>query len=152
MADRRTDAKTLEDPVRRLALSFETRWKKTRLNAMHCIKTEKSIYFTYPYKVRYKMKLPKIELNGLTATVPIVQGAMDAMVAYSTLMFALSGTEVCANFVTSIDRPQKTIPRAIFTAAAIIAGLYIFGSIAITMSACAIKERSLIIRSATFIC
>lgn len=58
---------------------------------------------------------------------------MDAMVAYSTLMFALSGSEVCANFVTSIDRPQKTIPRAIFMAAAIIAGLYIFGSIAITM-------------------
>lgn len=58
---------------------------------------------------------------------------MDGFVAISAIMFALAGAETTANFATEMDNPKKDFPRAIMVAAAIVSGLYVLGSIAITM-------------------
>mgnify|MGYP003081374571 FL=1 len=47
-------------------------------------------------------------------------------------MFAYEGAEVTANFVTEMENPKRDFPRAIVIAAAIVAGLYVLGSVAIT--------------------
>ena len=57
----------------------------------------------------------------------------DSLGAISTVMFALAGSEVTANFVTEMDNPKRDFPRAILIAAAIVSGIYMLGSIAITM-------------------
>lgn len=57
----------------------------------------------------------------------------DSLSAISSIMFALAGAEVTANFVTEMENPKRDFPRAIIIAAAIVAGLYVLGSIAITM-------------------
>ncbi len=62
---------------------------------------------------------PKINVNSLSAI--------------SSIMFALAGAEVCANFVNEMDNPRRDFPKAIMIAAAIVGGLYVLGSIAITM-------------------
>ncbi len=62
---------------------------------------------------------PKINVNSLSAI--------------SSIMFALAGAEVSANFVTEMDNPRRDFPKAIMIAAAIVGGLYVLGSIAITM-------------------
>ena len=48
-------------------------------------------------------------------------------------MFAFAGSELTANFVTEMENPKRDFPRAIFIAAAVVAGIYMLGSIAITM-------------------
>ncbi|GAA0744836.1 APC family permease [Clostridium oceanicum] len=58
---------------------------------------------------------------------------MDSLVAISAVMFGLSGAETTANFVTEMDKPEVTFPKAIMISAALVAGLYVLGSIAITM-------------------
>lgn len=58
---------------------------------------------------------------------------MDSLSAISSVLFALAGAEVTANFVTEMENPKRDFPRAIFIAAAIVSGLYVLGSIAITM-------------------
>lgn len=57
----------------------------------------------------------------------------NSFVAISSVSFALGGAETTANFVTEIDNPKKNFPRAILIAACLITGLYILGSIAITL-------------------
>ena len=56
----------------------------------------------------------------------------DTLGAISTVMFAYEGAEVTANFVTEMENPRRDFPRAIVIAAAIVAGLYVLGSVAIT--------------------
>ena len=56
----------------------------------------------------------------------------DTLGAISTVMFAYEGAEVTANFVTEMENPKRDFPRAIVIAAAIVAGLYVLGSVAIT--------------------
>lgn len=58
---------------------------------------------------------------------------VNSFAAISSIMFALSGAETTANFVTEIDNPKKNFPKAILIAAALVSGLYVLGSIAITM-------------------
>ncbi|APC80178.1 TPA: APC family permease [Clostridium botulinum] len=58
---------------------------------------------------------------------------MDTLAAISSVMFGLAGAETAANFVTEIDDAKKTFPKAILISAAIVGGLYVLGSIAITM-------------------
>ena len=58
---------------------------------------------------------------------------MNSLVAISSIMFAYTGAQLAANFITEMDKPQKNYPRAICTAAAIIGVLYAIGSIAMTM-------------------
>lgn len=57
----------------------------------------------------------------------------DSLVAISTLMYGLSGTEMAANFINEVENPRKNYPRAIITSAAIVATMYVVGSIAMTM-------------------
>ncbi|MBU3189919.1 amino acid permease [Clostridium bowmanii] len=58
---------------------------------------------------------------------------MDSFAAISSVMFALSGAEITANFVTEMENPKKNLPKAILIAACLVAGLYVLGSIAITL-------------------
>lgn len=58
---------------------------------------------------------------------------MDSFAAISSVMFALSGAETTANFVTEMENPKKDLPKAILIAACLVAGLYVLGSIAITL-------------------
>ena len=57
----------------------------------------------------------------------------DSLSAISSIMFAFAGSELTANFVTEMENPKRDFPRAIFIAAAVVAGIYMLGSIAITM-------------------
>ena len=56
----------------------------------------------------------------------------DSLSAISSIMFAFAGSELTANFVTEMENPKRDFPRAIVIAAAIVAGLYVLGSVAIT--------------------
>lgn len=58
---------------------------------------------------------------------------LNTFAAISSIMFALSGAETTANFVTEMDNPKKNFPKAILIAAALVSGLYVLGSISITM-------------------
>lgn len=58
---------------------------------------------------------------------------MNSLVAISSIMFAYTGAQLAANFISEMENPQKNYPRAICTAAAIIGVLYAIGSIAMTM-------------------
>ncbi|WP_123054253.1 amino acid permease [Clostridium sp. JN-1] len=57
----------------------------------------------------------------------------SSFAAISSVMFALAGAETTANFVTEIDNPKKNFPKSIIIAAVMVAGLYVLGSIAITL-------------------
>ena len=57
----------------------------------------------------------------------------DSLVAVSGIIFGFTGAEVIANFITEIDNPEKTYPKAIIISAVLVAGLYMLGSVAITM-------------------
>ena len=57
----------------------------------------------------------------------------DSLGAISSVMFAFAGSELTANFVTEMENPKRDVPRAIFIAAAVVAGIYMLGSVAITM-------------------
>ena len=57
----------------------------------------------------------------------------DSLSAISSIMFAFAGSELTANFVTEMENPKRDFSRAIFIAAAVVAGIYMLGSIAITM-------------------
>jgi amino acid transporter len=58
---------------------------------------------------------------------------VDSFAAISSIIFALSGAEITANFVTEMENPKKDMPKAILIAAILVAGLYVLGSIAITL-------------------
>ena len=57
----------------------------------------------------------------------------DSLSAISSIMFAFAGSDLTANFVTEMENPKRDFSRAIFIAAAVVAGIYMLGSIAITM-------------------
>ncbi|MCX7884144.1 MAG: amino acid permease [Caloramator sp.] len=57
---------------------------------------------------------------------------IDSLVAISSIMFALSGAETTANFITEVEDAKNVFPKAIMLAALIVGGLYVLGSIAIT--------------------
>ncbi len=57
----------------------------------------------------------------------------DSLGAISSVMFAFAGSELTANFITEMENPKRDFPRAIFIAAAVVAGIYMLGSVAITM-------------------
>ena len=57
----------------------------------------------------------------------------DSLGAISSVMFAFAGSELTANFVTEMENPKRDFPRAFFIAAAVVAGIYMLGSVAITM-------------------
>lgn len=58
---------------------------------------------------------------------------VNSLAGISGIMFGLAGAETTANFITEIDNPSKNFPKAIMAAAAIVASLYVLGSISITM-------------------
>lgn len=68
-----------------------------------------------------------------TAATMMPQLNGNSLVAISGIIFAYTGAEVTANFVTEIDNPKKNYPRAIILSAIAVCVLYILGSIAITM-------------------
>lgn len=51
----------------------------------------------------------------------------------STLMFAMAGIEITPILAGETENPQKTFPKAIVISAFIIAGIYIIGTIAVTL-------------------
>ncbi|WP_219712727.1 amino acid permease, partial [Clostridioides difficile] len=57
----------------------------------------------------------------------------NSLVSISAIIFALSGAETTANFITEMDNAKKNFPKAILTVAVLIGGIYILGSVAITM-------------------
>lgn len=57
----------------------------------------------------------------------------NSLVAVSGIIFAYTGAEITANFVTEMENPKKNYPRAIILSASAVCILYILGSIAITM-------------------
>lgn len=57
----------------------------------------------------------------------------DSLVAISGIIFAYTGAEITANFITEMDQPKKNFPRAIIVSAAVVCLLYILGSISISM-------------------
>lgn len=57
----------------------------------------------------------------------------DSFASVSSVMFALAGAEISANFVTEVEDVKKTFSRATIIAAALVGGLYVLGSVAITM-------------------
>ena len=57
----------------------------------------------------------------------------DSLVAISGIIFAYTGAEITANFITEMEQPRKNFPRAIILSASIVCILYILGSISISM-------------------
>ncbi len=57
----------------------------------------------------------------------------DSLVAISTLMYGLSGSEMAANFINEVENPRKNYPRAVMVSAVIVAVMYVVGSLAMTM-------------------
>ncbi|WP_300278324.1 APC family permease [Peptacetobacter sp.] len=76
-------------------------------------------------------KQPSASVYSLATMTPKL--TPDSLVAVSGIIFGFTGAEVIANFITEIDNPKKTYPKAILISAILVAGLYILGSIAITM-------------------
>lgn len=57
----------------------------------------------------------------------------DSFVAVSGILFGFTGGEVLANFVTELENPKKDYPKAMFISAIVVSGLYVLGSIALTL-------------------
>lgn len=77
----------------------------------------------------------KLEPSASSYTVQTLLPRLNgnSLVAISGIIFAYTGAEITANFVTEMDNPQKNFPRAIILSASAVCILYILGSIAITM-------------------
>lgn len=76
-------------------------------------------------------KAPSASVYTVSTMTPKLN--MNSLVAISSIMFAYTGAQLTANFISEMDNPQKNYPRAIMVAAAIIGILYAIGSICMTM-------------------
>lgn len=76
-------------------------------------------------------KQPSASVYSVATMTPKLNA--DSLVAISAVMFGLAGAETSANFVTEVEDAPRTFPKAIMVAAGIVGGLYVLGSIAITM-------------------
>lgn len=57
----------------------------------------------------------------------------NSLVGISGIIFAYTGAEIVACYVTEMENPKKNFPRAIVISAVMVCVLYVLGSIAITM-------------------
>lgn len=76
-------------------------------------------------------KAPSASTYTLSTLMPKLNP--DSLVAISAIIFAYTGAEITANFVTEMDNPRRNFPRSIILSATIVCVLYILGSISITM-------------------
>lgn len=60
-------------------------------------------------------------------------GSQSNIAFLSTLMFAMAGIEVTTVFAGETEEPQKVFPKAIVISAFFIAGIYILGTVAMTL-------------------
>lgn len=56
-----------------------------------------------------------------------------SLVGISGIIFAYTGAEIVACYVTEMENPKKNFPKAIIISAAMVCALYVLGSVAITM-------------------
>lgn len=77
----------------------------------------------------------KIQPSASAYTIQTLMPKLDgnSLVAISGIIFAYTGAEITANFVTEMENPQKNFPRAIILSASAVCILYVLGSVAITM-------------------
>ena len=76
-------------------------------------------------------KAPSASIYTIQNIIPKIDA--NSLVSISAIIFALSGAETTANFITEMDNAKKNFPKAILTVAVLIGGIYILGSVAITM-------------------
>lgn len=76
-------------------------------------------------------KAPSASTYTIAAMTPKLN--MNSLVAISSIMFAYTGAQLTANFISEMDEPQKNYPKAIIYAAIIICVLYAVGSVCMTM-------------------
>lgn len=76
-------------------------------------------------------KAPSASTYTIATMTPKLNG--NSLVAISGIIFAYTGAELTANFVSEMDRPQKNFPKAIIISASVVCLLYVVGSIAMTM-------------------
>ncbi|MTI71670.1 MAG: amino acid permease [Firmicutes bacterium] len=79
----------------------------------------------------FVFKKPVATEYNLSTLIPDF-GQGSNIAALSALMFAMAGVEVTAAFATDVKDAQRVFPKAIFTSAFIVAGLYILGTVCIT--------------------
>lgn len=60
-------------------------------------------------------------------------GSKSNIAFLSTLMFSMAGLELTPTLAGETHDPKRTFPRALFISAALIVGIYIVGTVAITM-------------------
>lgn len=75
-------------------------------------------------------KAPSASTYTVASMTPKLNG--NSLVAISGIIFAYTGAEISATYVTEIENPKKNFPKAIITAATLICILYVLGSVAIT--------------------
>lgn len=73
---------------------------------------------------------PSASTYTFASMMPKLNG--NTFVAISGVIFAYTGAEIAANFVSDMKNPQKDFPKAIVLSAAAVCILYVLGSIAIT--------------------
>jgi len=76
-------------------------------------------------------KAPSASTYTIAAMTPKLN--MNSLVAISSIMFAYTGAQLTANFISEMDNPKKNYPKAIIFAAIIICVLYAIGSVCMTM-------------------
>lgn len=76
-------------------------------------------------------KAPSASTYTMATMTPKLNG--NSLVAVSGIIFAYTGAELTANFVSEMDSPQKNFPKAIIISASVVCLLYVVGSIAMTM-------------------
>ncbi len=76
-------------------------------------------------------KAPSASTYTVATMTPKLNG--NSLVAISAIIFAYTGAELSANFVSDMKNPQRDFPRAIIISASIVCILYVVGSIAMTM-------------------
>lgn len=60
---------------------------------------------------------------------------VDYFSTFSWLLFAVAGAEVAGTYISDVDKPNKTFPKAVIIATALVAASYIIGSIALCVVA-----------------
>lgn len=76
-------------------------------------------------------KAPSASTYTAETLMPKLNG--NSLVAISGIIFAYTGAEIPACYVTEMEKPQKNFPRAIILSASLVCVLYVLGSISITM-------------------
>lgn len=75
-------------------------------------------------------KAPAASTYTIETMIPKLNG--NSLVAISGIIFAYTGAEIPACYITEMENPKKNFPRAILLSASIVCILYVLGSIAIT--------------------